>query len=178
LSYEVASMDLIDVDTKVALEYLTSVSRQVRVPLSALEGKDREEHENPFASDVAVYQTTIAHMKYCFAEDARALVKGYCLSLVSVAGRDFALAFKTLEPMALFVILYFGVLLDRVAQDPVAWWIASTGRDLVKEATDILQQSPIAQIAEGRLGISWTRQQVGLPMFVDDVALDKLVELR
>lgn len=177
LSYDVAPMDLIDVGTRTALEYLTSVSRQIRVPASVLEARDKKEDEDPLASELPVYQIAIAHMKYCFAEDARALIKGYCLSLVSAAGRDFALAFKRLEPMALFIILYFGVLLDRVAQDPLAWWITSTGRDLVKEASEILLRSPIAQITEGRLGISWTRQQVGLPELADLTALGQVIEL-
>jgi hypothetical protein len=110
-----------------------------------------------------MYRKAIAQLKYCFAEDARDLIKGYCLSMIPVAGPEFAVAMRNLDPLALFIVMYFGVLLDRMARDPMAWWISSMGKDLVKRASEILQQSPIAQIPDGRGGISWTRQQVDLP---------------
>jgi hypothetical protein len=161
ISFGTATIDILDTGTKIALDRLTSVSCQIHIPASKVVTQDAK-LEDPLASELEIYRFAIAHLTYCFAEDARGLIQGYCLSLITAAGPDFALAVKELEPMALFIVMHFGVLLDRTARDPRAWWILSMGKDIVKVVSEILQQSPIAQIPDGREGIAWTCQQVGL----------------
>jgi hypothetical protein len=164
LKYKSLTLDVIDPDTMIALDRLTSVGRQICVPAANDDTGDASEYR--FASDVRLYRLAIAQVRYSFAEDTEDSIKGYCLSLITVAGRDFATEIKKQEPMALFIVMYFSVLLDRIARDSRVCWVGSAGKDLVREISDILQRSPIAQIPDGRDGIAWTRGQVGLPAFV------------
>ncbi|KAK2748951.1 hypothetical protein FQN57_007234 [Myotisia sp. PD_48] len=165
--YGMATLDIVDPVTWTALGNLSSVSRQVRVSgvyhKRGSAAQEESECGDPLASDVDSYRFAIGQTKYSFVEDARGLVKFYCLSVATMGGREFLAAMKRLEPMALFIMMYVGVLLDRMACDIRGWWVESVGRDLVQEISDILQYSPIARIPEGLEGISWTRQQVGLP---------------
>jgi len=173
--FEKATIDILDADTKLALDRFTTVCSHLGVPAASEDilGARVEDHLDGKDS---MYRKAIAQLKYCFAEDARDLIKGYCLSLVPVAGPDFGVAMRNLDPLTLFIVMYFGVLLDRMARDPTAWWISSMGKDLVQCVSEILQRSPIAQIPDGRKGISWTRQQVGLPALVyDDSLLSAMV---
>jgi hypothetical protein len=166
LSYGTAAMDIVDLETRIALDRITSVSWQLTpkaIPATKMESRDDISQAESVGSEKEMYWLAIAQLKYCFAEDARGLIKGYCLTLIPIAGPEFISAVRRLEPVALFILMYFGVLFDRYGEDPRLWWIASTGRDLVKEISEILMQSPIAEIPDGREGIAWTRQQVGLP---------------
>jgi hypothetical protein len=164
MSYGSASIDLVEPNVRIALEHITSISYQLRAPAFSLGNKKGQ--DGPLASEVPVYINAIAQLRYCFAEDARGLIKGYCLSIVTVAGRGFVKAMRALEPMALFIIMYFGVLLDREARDPAAWWIASAGKDLVMESSEMLQRSSVSQVTNAYEAISWAREQVELPVLV------------
>ncbi|KAF4631630.1 hypothetical protein G7Y89_g6498 [Cudoniella acicularis] len=168
LSYGTVTMDILDLDTRIALNRLTTVSDQLRISTSSKEIEGSRQ-EPPFAGELVMYRIAIAQLKYSFAEDARGAIKGYCLSLITAAGSDFSLAMKNMEPMALFIVMYFGVLLDRMASDPMCWWIASAGKELVDAISEILLQTPLAEIQDGLEGIAWTRQQVGLPVLLSTV---------
>jgi hypothetical protein len=164
------AMQILDSETLLALDRMTSVSRQMS-PKSLPAMKEKihvagQEVPSPPESERYMYWLAIAQLKYCFAEDARGLIAGYCLTFIPVAGADFIWAIRKQEPVALFVLMYFGVLMDRYGEDPRMWWITTTGRDLVKETSEILLQTPIAMIPDGREGITWTRQQAGLPPLV------------
>jgi hypothetical protein len=165
LSYGTTTMDIVDLKTRIALDRLTSVSRQMTpklIPAAKVEDQDAGQAESVDGGK-EMYWLAIAQLKYCFAEDARSLIKGYCLTLIPIAGPEFISAIRKLKPVALFILMYFGVLFDRYGEDPRMWWITSTGRDLVKEISEMLLRSSIADIPDGREGIAWTRQQVGLP---------------
>ncbi|KAK2806416.1 hypothetical protein FQN50_005833 [Emmonsiellopsis sp. PD_5] len=163
------TMDVVDANTITALSYLDTVSRQIHVPpiKSPLMMYNIDfETEDPLPASVA-YRVPLAQLRYSFAEDAVDRIKGYGMSLITVAGPAFVAAVKARQPMALFMLMYFGVLVNRSSDQNTRWWLGTAGRDLVSEISDILQNSPIAQIPEGRLGMSWTREQVGLPPLVD-----------
>jgi hypothetical protein len=162
LDYGKVTLDILDSDTKIALDRLTSVSRQMTPKSIQSETQDtgQEDHAD---SEVYIYRVAISQLKYCFAEDARDRIKGYCLTLTPVAGAEFISAIRSMEPVALFILMYFGVLLHRYGADPMVWWVSTMGRDLVEEISGILLGSPLAHLEDGREGIAWTRQQVGLP---------------
>ncbi|TAQ86410.1 hypothetical protein B7494_g5255 [Chlorociboria aeruginascens] len=162
LNYEWVAINILDNDTKTALDRLTSISHQIRVPVSG-DNAQYDAKKHLLGSEVYMYQIAIAQLKHCFAEDVRDLVKGYFTTFAVVPGRELAMAIKNLEPLALVIMMHFGVLLDRIAVDVTAWYLASAGKDLVKEISEILQYSLIAQIPEGLKCIAWTRHQVGLP---------------
>lgn len=168
------TMKILDTDTLAALDCLGSVSRQMSPKLIPAADKATQTVWQEEAVQLVpegenyMYWLPIAQLKYCFAEDARGLIKGYCITFIPIAGADFIWAVRKQEPVALFVLMYFGVLMDRYGLDPRMWWITTTGRDLVKEASEILMQTPVAMMEDGREGVTWTRRQVGLPPLVMD----------
>ncbi|KAE9374416.1 hypothetical protein N431DRAFT_503275 [Stipitochalara longipes BDJ] len=166
-----ASMEILDSETSTALDHMVTVSSQMSPKLIIEEketmkieiGGQEQEIPCPPVNEQFMYWLAIAHLKYCFAEDARGLIQGYCMTFVPLSGTDFICAIRKQEPVALFVLMYFGVLMDRYGEDTKVWWMMTTGRDLVKEASEILLRTPIAMMESGREGIVWTRRQVGLP---------------
>ncbi|KAG5292009.1 C6 transcription factor [Histoplasma ohiense] len=170
LHYKPLSMEILDQDTLAALQKLSIVSRQIRVPTSSHTAIFSGE-ETPLASEE--YMITIAQLKYCFAEDSCGRIKSYFLSMIPIGGRDYIAAIKNREPMALFMLMYLGVLLDRAGRDYMSWWVGPAGRELVEEVSGILEHSPISQIPEGCEAISWTREQVGLPPLPMNQAVEK-----
>lgn len=160
-------MSNLDLETDLALDRLRVVSRQIRLPVTpAINDKTAstgQEVRGRFASDVNLYQLAISQLRSCFSEEAGKHINGYCLTFITSVGREFSQAIKNYEPMALFILMHFGVLLDQMGTEPTQWWIASAGKDLVREVSETLLGTPISLIPEGRDGIAWTRQQVGLP---------------
>lgn len=168
-------MDVLEAGTKAALELMSVVSRQVRVSSGSptiresvmltgevLPAKETES-EGPLASDVMVYKLAIGQTKYAFAEDQQDRLKGYFHTVFAVAGGSFAAAVRQREPMAVFVLLYWGVLVQRAARDPALWALVSEGREVVAEASEFLAASEIANVPGVEEGIAWTRREAGLP---------------
>jgi hypothetical protein len=118
--------------------------------------------KGPLAHSVFSYQLAVGQTKYCFAEDHRNRAQSYFLTLFPVAGEEFAAAVRSREPMAMFVLMYWGVLIHRASRDPRTWTIRSSGRDLVAEVSQLLLTSCIVDIPGVREGIAWTRFQVDL----------------
>ncbi|KLJ06956.1 hypothetical protein EMPG_17564 [Blastomyces silverae] len=170
LKYTPLSLDILDSDTIAALEKLSTVARQIRVPASRPTAVYAGE-ETSLASEE--YLLTLAQLKYSFREDASGRVKGYFLSNMCIGGQGFVTAIKKREPMALFMLMYLGVLIDRASKDYMTWWVGPAGRELIEEVSGILEHSSIAQIPEGREGMSWTRQQVGLPPLTTHDAIEE-----
>ncbi|KAH9886522.1 hypothetical protein F4778DRAFT_469199 [Xylariomycetidae sp. FL2044] len=83
-----------------------------------------------------LYRRAIDWLRRCYAEDARALLRGYCCTFPSAAGRGFAAALKAAEPLALLVTMHWAVLLDRLPAE--YWWADDIGRRLALEIADVL----------------------------------------
>jgi len=139
-------MKRIDHETMAALDILSSVSRRVG------EGE----------ADGAQYKLAVAQTRYSFAEDAVGRMKGY-FSTIPAVGMELANGARHMDPMALFVFMYFGVLLDRSSRDPMMWVLGSVGRELVDETSVMVLASSIAGIPGVREGIEWARNEVELP---------------
>jgi hypothetical protein len=116
------------------------------------------EGENLTSYDVAIAQT-----KYCFAEDAVGRMKGYFITIIPAAGNEFVAGVRSHEPLAMFVLLYFGVLVDRASRDPMMWLLGSAGRDFVAETSRLVMLSDIAGVEGVVDGVAWARGEVGLP---------------
>lgn len=158
--------DSVDLEAKRALDCATSVWRNISKSTIS-DGELGNIGEELFSSsgegDARYYDLVIKQLKHCFAEDARDKIKFYCFSLISLAGGRFLKDIKRRIPMALFLEMFFAVLLDRSSRDPMAWWADDIGKDMVNEISRILQGSVITQTPEGQEAILWARQQVGLP---------------
>lgn len=151
-------MDTIDPDTKTAIQRISTVVRLVRLPPTGDPTLDSD-GRGPIANDVWGYKLAVGQTKYCFAEYR---VKGYFQSIMTISGPVLAKGVHEREPMALFIVMYMGVLMQRASSDPMMWWLASSGRDLVAEISELLALAPIADLEDTREGIAWCRHQVGL----------------
>ena len=156
-------MKTLEPETLSAISLLSSVSRQVRIAATNSMDSQHAGAEGPLANDILAYKLAVAQAKYCFAEDHNGRFKACFILLPVVCGAEFAAGVRRKEPMAIFIIMYWGVLLDRSSKDPWMWILASTGRDLVAETSEMLQCSQIARIPGVRDGIAWARRQVNLP---------------
>lgn len=175
-------------DDKAGLKLLDSVSKQVRIPApldddSGGGGYGDNDHGNddgainnqqPLYSEVHTYKLAIEQIKLSFVVDSQQVLKGFCLSLATATGPDFVALVRALDPMALLIMAYFGVLFDRMGRDErIGWWVGGTGRALVAEISDMLmlQQGHEGQglgevitgVPDGRRVLAWVRRQVGLP---------------
>ncbi|KAF3393517.1 hypothetical protein DPV78_009819 [Talaromyces pinophilus] len=150
-------LSLLDPETTAALDKLSTISHQIELPATDHESSSR------FAGDSPLYQVAIAHIKYSFAEEIRDVVKNYCWIIASVNDPRFFDAVRNLEPMALLIIMYFGVLLDMMEKkgNAMAWWLRGQGKEIVGDLSQILNRSPVARLPDVQEAIYWTRQKVG-----------------
>ena len=177
LPYRFASLDLLEEDVRSVLMRLDAVNDAVHgvhgvVGAEAKLDQDQRkieidaevERADPSAARHAMYATAIFWVREVFAEAANGRVKGYCLAFFALMGADFVAAARAREAVALFILLHFAVQLDHLGRE--AWWAEHIGRRLVREISDLLRTGPdtrLASLPEGRDGIAWARQQVGLP---------------
>ncbi|UNI24915.1 hypothetical protein JDV02_010632 [Purpureocillium takamizusanense] len=173
-------MELIDPQTKTAINRLSTVNRLVRLPLpppddageldgdSSEEKKRQRQRQGPLSYDVWSYRIAVGQTKYAFAEQAVGRIKGFLISVPCMCGPEVIEGLRTREPVAMFVLMYWGVLLDACAADPWLWWAAGrTGRDVVEAASAVLVRSPeMFALEDVREGITWARGRVGLDPLV------------
>ncbi|KAK4444341.1 hypothetical protein QBC34DRAFT_442586 [Podospora aff. communis PSN243] len=144
-------MGLLDPGTRAAIELMTSVCKSVTLS----DGRK--------AGEVFSYCLAVGQTKYCFAEERAGRLQQYYTSMFPIAGEEFVGGMRTREPMALLVIMYWGVLADRAAKSEWGGWIVGdTGREVVREASEMLVRSAIADVPGVAEGIAWTRYQVEL----------------
>jgi len=154
-------MDAIPPEVNAATKHMSYLSRLVRLPPTGNPELD-EGGLGPYAAAMFSYRTAIGQTRYSFAEHR---IRGYCVSVASAAhaaGPEFFHGLQTREPVAMFVIMYWGVLMHLQAYDDTIWWIAGSGKELVREVSEMLAASPLIEFQDARDGIAWTRQQVGL----------------
>lgn len=162
LLHEPLSADLLSFDTRVAMQRLISVSQQCR----AAEARRPHAHSPPPAcADVSVYRLAVSQVRLCFVVDALGLAQGgFCLSLITMAGADFLRLLQAQDPMALFILLHFGVLFQRMMRESAhKWSFGTSGADLVHRLAELLEATHLVLIPEARAGVAWCRAQVGLP---------------
>ena len=157
--FPAVSLDFIDRETSEALGWLVSVSSQVQVLVEV--GGIAE--YMAMAEDVRTYKLVIDHIQRSFAEEARGEIKAYWYAIVNLVPQDFFVAAKKFEPMALLIYLYLGVLMDKDSKDPYMWWIASTGKNLVREVSELLEPTLLSSLPDAQKAIAWSHEQVGLP---------------
>ncbi|KAI8948979.1 hypothetical protein F4801DRAFT_429881 [Xylaria longipes] len=116
------------------------------------------------------YEAAIALLKLCFAEEQRALLRGFCFIFPGGAGPDFTAAVKASDPMALLILMHWTVLIDRSGNE--YWWAKDLGTRLAIGIWKAMQffaprsTSPALLTPEWGESISWVCKQLGLPEFV------------
>ncbi|KAF2501704.1 hypothetical protein BU16DRAFT_613551 [Lophium mytilinum] len=108
------------------------------------------------------YQEAVKQLRECFMLDSDDSIKGFSIAFPMFAGPKFALAFKRMEPLALFIVMHWGVLLHR--PPPQAWWAVGVGERLVREISEMLMlKIQPADMLEWHQNLTWAREHVGLP---------------
>ncbi|KAK2799160.1 hypothetical protein FQN51_007129 [Onygenales sp. PD_10] len=142
-------LDLLDDGTRVAVMRMEVVRGLVR---------DRQSLYDP--------DKTITQTKYGFVHDHLAsksgATSGYFMTVIAVGGREFAAAVTEREPLALFILMYWAVLVNRVGREGGMWWVGSIGRDLVREISELLIGGDIWGLKDVREGARWARRDVGM----------------
>lgn len=110
-----------------------------------------------------VYLDAVENLRTCFHEDIRGTIKGFAISFPSLAGPEFLAYMKNLEPLAILILMHWGVLLENVGQ--MAWWARSVGKNMVSEVSETLLEPSLGfrDKQDWWDGISWARKKVGLP---------------
>jgi hypothetical protein len=158
-----AIMQPIDAATDTALERLSSVvNRGVAMPNE----NDDQATKDAASARIESYQNAATNLRVCFSVDINSRMTGFCVAFPSLAGRDFTLGVKNSEPVALFLLLHWAILLQRLGD--WMWWAGSVGRRLVQEIADVLVNTypELATTPEWRDGISWAYEQVGIQCWI------------
>lgn len=161
-----SSIDSLDSTAKDALARLEFVVESSALLVSESTNRIEDLNTVPnltFAGQLSSSQKAVRKLWECFTEDAKGVMKAFCISFPITAGRDFTVAFSNSNPVALFILMHWGVLVHRLNDS--LWWARSVGRDLVLEISEnlLLSQTPLAMMREWQDGITWARRQVGLP---------------
>ncbi|KAF2971769.1 hypothetical protein GQX73_g1816 [Xylaria multiplex] len=116
------------------------------------------------------WTVAIGLLQNCFAEEQRAILRGFCFVFPGGAGPDFAAAVKAFDPMALLILMHWAVLIERAGNE--FWWAKELGKRLaigIWKAMQLLpprSRSPILLTPEWGESISWVCGQLRLPNLV------------
>ncbi|KLJ13324.1 hypothetical protein EMPG_11754 [Blastomyces silverae] len=179
-------MHKLDIDTQLAIEGLLSLVKHVRVPVRLPEeslrgttvGHDNKSDNSSqassgsgnnnkkkllFACEIPAYKLAADQVKYTFMSDATNVpFKALFFTILAVGGRELTAAFQEREPLALFIMMFWAVLIHRSARSNVMWWVGNIGQEIVDEISEVLVTSPFVQLAGVGETIVWARREVGL----------------
>jgi hypothetical protein len=88
----------------------------------------------------------------CRTPDTRA----YCLGWPLRAGNDYISALMDREPLALLIMMIWGVLIEQVSYD--LWWAEAIGPRLVRDLSKLIDTDS----TKVKAGVLWAKNQVGL----------------
>ncbi|KAK6819583.1 hypothetical protein PG987_016066 [Apiospora arundinis] len=168
---EPLTLDLVSFDTRLAMERLTSVSQYLETNSPSHSNGDTVAASPlvDLCSKVSVYRLAISQTKLSFVVEALNLPQGLCMSFITSTGLDFLNLVKAMDSMALFILMHIGVLFCRLSKrrDTLGLAIGNTALNLINELSGMLEATPIYQTPDGRDGILWCQQQVGLQPTTD-----------
>ncbi|EER36354.1 conserved hypothetical protein [Histoplasma capsulatum H143] len=93
--------------------------------------------------------------------------KGMFYTILAVGGRELTAAFQGHEPLALFVMMFWAVLVHRSRKSITMWWVGDIGKDIVDEISEVLVTSPLVRFDGVGETILWARREAGLDSSTD-----------
>jgi len=141
----------LDDSTKAAMRRLYSLNDGMYGAGGSAEGE--KEH--------ARYKTAIDKLEVHFARDAEGIYKGLWLAWPAMVPKPFGAAIQRSDPMALLIVMHWGVMLDRLKTDEDAWWARTSGQDLLRELWAELQGSEQALLPEWKEAFGWLEETTG-----------------
>ncbi|KAG5755468.1 hypothetical protein H9Q70_001961 [Fusarium xylarioides] len=165
--------------TQLQTETPTSLSKETEEALGSLSTIINKACETPSGSTpndqseasvrISSYRTSFSAIQTCFVQDSKDVFKGMAIGFPALAGREFGLALKSSEPVALLLMVFWGVQLDTLGK--IAWWVGTFGKKMVDEVSEMLWEPDpefeIMNMSEWRECIAWARAEVGLTPTVE-----------
>ncbi|KAM0432219.1 hypothetical protein ACHAPT_004755 [Fusarium lateritium] len=146
-------------ETEAALERLSTIIEKAAQPRAS--GGSDPEVQTEDSVRTLVYRSSFAAIKTCFEMDSKDLYKGAAIGFPALAGRDFGAALKNSDPVAMFLMMHWGVQLHALGK--LAWWVGSFGQKMVRELSGMLWESELGKDDPGwRENITWARIEVEL----------------
>nr|RBQ98718.1 hypothetical protein FVER53263_00309 [Fusarium verticillioides] len=165
--------------TQLQTETPTSLSKETEEALESLSTIINKACEAPSGSTpnnqseasvrISSYRTSFSAIQTCFVQDSKDVFKGMAIGFPALAGREFGLALKSSDPVALLLMVFWGVQLDTLGK--VAWWVGTFGKKMVDEVSEMLWEPDpgfeVMTMSEWRECITWARTEVGLTPIVE-----------
>ncbi|RBA12449.1 hypothetical protein FPRO05_03899 [Fusarium proliferatum] len=165
--------------TQLQTETPTSLSNETEEALGSLSTIINKACETPSGSAandqseasvrINSYRTSFSAIQTCFVQDSKDIFKGMAIGFPGLAGRDFGLALKSSDPVALLLMVFWGVQLDTLGK--IAWWVGTFGKKMVDEVSEMLWEPDpefeVMNMSEWRECITWARTEVGLTPIVE-----------
>ncbi|KAL8298975.1 hypothetical protein RB597_007549 [Gaeumannomyces tritici] len=160
--------ELLDEDTKAAVAHLQTVNDMVTredgsLPTPPSSGKDADGSTNTDSeaarSTKAMYKKAISYLEEFFARTLDRNTRGFGLLWPTMAGAEYAAAARRSEPLAILLLMYWGVILHRMSKD--YWWAGRPGRALVREGEVALRSSPHAMLPAWVQSVEWALAAIG-----------------
>ncbi|KAI1031033.1 hypothetical protein LB504_000267 [Fusarium proliferatum] len=152
-------------ETEEALESLSTIINKACETPSGSAANDQSEASVRINS----YRTSFSAIQTCFVQDSKDVFKGMAIGFPALAGRDFGLALKSSDPVALLLMVFWGVQLDTLGK--IAWWVGTFGKKMVDEVSEMLWEPDpefeVMNMSEWRECITWARTEVGLAPIVE-----------
>lgn len=160
--------ELLDDDTKAAVARLHTVNNVVTpddenlsTPPSSGKGADDTTNTDSETtrSTKAMYKKAISYLEEFFARTLDRNTRGLGVLWPTMAGADYAAAARRSEPLAILLLMYWGIILHRMSRD--YWWAGRPGRALVREAEVALRSSPHATLPAWARSVEWALAAIG-----------------
>ncbi|KAF5676250.1 nicotinate phosphoribosyltransferase [Fusarium circinatum] len=152
-------------ETEEALESLSTIINKACQTPSGSTSNDQSEAGVRISS----YRTSFSAIQTCFVQDSKDVFKGMAIGFPALAGREFGLALKSSDPVALLLMIFWGVQLDTLGK--IAWWVGTFGKKMVDEVSEMLWEPDpefeVMDMSEWRECIAWARAEVGLTPTVE-----------
>lgn len=173
------STEALMVRTQLQTETPTSLSKETEDALERLSLIVNKACETPPSTEpvdesegnvrIHSYRASLSAIQTCFVQDSKEVFKGIAIGFPALAGRDFGLALKSSDPVALLITMFWGVQLDTLGK--MAWWVGTFGKKMVDEVSEILWTPDpghqIMNMPEWRQCITWARTEVDLTPLVE-----------
>ncbi|KAF9779391.1 hypothetical protein IL306_001936 [Fusarium sp. DS 682] len=165
--------------TQLQTETPTSLRKETEQALESLNNIINKACETPSGSTpddhseanirIGSYRASYSAIQTCFVQDSKDIFKGMAIGFPALAGRDFGLALKSSDPVALILMLFWGVQLHMLGK--MAWWVGTFGKKMVDEVSELLWKPDpdceVMDMPEWRECITWARMEVDLAPIVE-----------